>query len=118
MSIRFLKFFSHIFQKIDTPESFIVLFFFTKKVALLYLVKEVKPFPDHHIVIILVSASILAKTYSRMKSTKIISFSSRLSDIGERHAKCWRGGKKEKETAAPVILHIFLVNSAIPWKSE
>ena len=118
MSIRFLKFFSHIFQKIDTPESFIVLFFFTKKVALLYLVKEVKPFPDHHIVIILVSASILAKTYSRMKSTKIISFSSRLSDIGERHAKCWRDGKKEKETAAPVILHIFLVNSAIPWKSE
>ena len=93
-------------------------FFFTKKVALLYLLKEVKPFPDHHIVIILVSASILAKTYSRMKSTKIINFSSRLSDIGERHVKCWRGGKKEKETAAPAILHIFLVNSAIHRKSE
>ena len=63
--------------------------------------KEVKPFPDHNIVIVLVSASILAKTYSR-----IISFSSRLSDSpGERHAKCWRGGKKENGTAAPAILH-------------
>ena len=80
--------------------------------------KEVKPFPDHNIVIILVFASILAKTYSRMKSTKIISFSSRLSDIGERHVKCWRGGKKEKGTAAPAILHIFPVDSAIHRKSE
>ena len=84
MSIRFLKFFSHIFQKIDTPESFIVLFFFTKKLALLYLVKEVRPIPDHNIVIILVSASILAKTHSRMKSAKI-SFSSKLSGKGTRN---------------------------------
>ena len=36
-----------------------------------------------------------------------------LSDIGERHANCWRGGKKEKETAAPAILHIFPVDSTI-----
>ena len=79
--------------------------------------KEVKPFPDHNIVIVLVSASIMPKTYSRMKLTKI-SFSSRLSDIGERHAKCWRGGKKGKGTAAPAILHIFLVDSAIHQKSE
>ena len=117
MSIRFLKFFSHIFQKIDTKESFIVLCFFTKKLALLYLVKEVRPFPDHNIVVILVSASILAQTHTRMKSTKV-SFSSRLSVIGERHAKCWRRGKKGKETAAPAILHIFPVDSAIHWKSE
>ena len=115
MSIRFLKFFfSHIFPKIDTPESCIVLLFSPEKLALLYLLKEVKPFLDHNIVIILVSASVLPKTYSRMK----ISFSSRLSDIGERHAKCWRGGKKEKGTAAPAILHIFLVDSAIHQKSE
>ena len=54
-----------------------------------------------------------------MKSTKIISFSSRLSDSqGERHAKCWRGGKKGKGTAAPAILHIFLVDNAIHQKSE
>ena len=118
MSIRFLKFFSHIFQKIDTPESFIVLFFFTKKLALLYLVKEVKLFPDHNIVIVLVSASIIPKTYSRMKSTKI-SFSSRLSDIGERHAKCWRGGKKEKGNGRPCYTTYFSsVDSAIHPKSE
>ena len=117
MSIRFLKFFfSHIFQKNRHLGKLHCTFFFTKKLALL--LKEVKPFPDHNIVIILVSASILSKTYSRMKSTKIISFSSRLSDIGERHAKCWRGGKKEKETAAPAILHIFPVDSAIHQKSE
>ena len=118
MSIRFLKFFfSHIFPKIDAPESCIVLFFH-QKVSTVIFIKGVKPFPDHNIVIILVSASILSKTYSRMKSTKIISFSSRLSDIGERHAKCWRGGKKEKGTAAPAILHIFPVDSAINRKSE
>ena len=79
--------------------------------------KEVKPLPDHKIVIILVPASIIPKTYSRMKSTKI-SFSSRLSDIRERHVKCWRGGKKGKGTAAPAMLHIFLVDSAIHQKSE
>ena len=40
----------------------------------------------------------------------------RLSDSGERYAKCWR--KKEKGTAAPAILHIFPVDSAIHLKSE
>ena len=100
MSIRFLKFFFTYFSKNRHPGKLHCTFVFTKKLALLYLVKEVKPFPDHNIVIILVFASILAKTYSR-----IISFSSRLSDIGKRQATCWRGGKKEKGTAAPAILH-------------
>ena len=102
MSIRFLKFFFFTyFSKNRHPGKLHCTFVFTKKLALLYLVKEVEPFPDHNIVIILVFASILAKTYSR-----IISFSSRLSDSpGERHAKCWRGGKKENGTAAPAILH-------------
>ena len=89
---------SHIFQKIDTPESFIVLSFFHQKVSTVIFSKGgYKPFPDHNIVIILVSASVLAKTHSRMKSTKI-SFSSRLSDIGERLAcvaGIWKGRERE-----------------------
>ena len=117
MSVRFLKFFFTYFSKNRHCGKLHCTFVFTKKLALLYLVKEVKPFPDHNIVIILVASSVLAKTYSRMKSTKI-SFSSRLSDIGKRHAKCWRGGKKEKGTAAPAILHIFPVDCAIHRKSE
>ena len=114
MSIRFLKFFFTYFSKNRHPGKLHCTFVFTKKLALLYLLKEVEPFPDHNIVIILVSASILSKTYSRMK----ISFSSRLSDIGKRHAKYWWGGKKEKGTAAPAILHIFPVDTAIHRKSE
>ena len=41
----------------------------------------------------------------------------RLSECqAERHAKCWWGRKKEKEAAAPAILHIFPVDSAIHRK--
>ena len=37
-------------QKIDTPEFFIVPFFFPEKLALLSLLEKVKPFLDHKII--------------------------------------------------------------------
>ena len=45
MGIRFLKFFFTYFSKNRHPGKLHCTFVFTKKLALLYLVKEVKPFP-------------------------------------------------------------------------
>ena len=102
MGIRFLKFFFTYFSKNRHPGKLHCTFVFTKKLALLYLVKEVKPFPDHNIVIILVASSVLAKTYSRMKSTKI-SFSSRLSDSQGKGTRNVGGAEKREKEPPPLL---------------
>ena len=58
-------------QKIDTPESFIVIFFYPEKLALLSLVKEVKPSPDRKLIKLLTFDNLFPPLWHRRMATAI-----------------------------------------------